>query len=368
MGGGQARRLCPARRGGPAPHLGLRRGQPGRVRGVRRHHAAGRGAVHRRGLPRRRRPAAGCRARRRRSRPGSARDVRDQVGLPITVGVARTKFLAKVASGGGQARRPAGGAARRRAGLPAPAAGRAAVGRRAPSPRPSSTTGASRTVGQVARLAEAALVAMLGPGVGPPPPRPGPQPRSAAGAGRVGGGARSGRSAPSAGRAARPGRSTRCWWAWSTGSPAACAPPTGWGARSCCACASTTSRRATRSHTLTRATAQTHPILAHGPRPARRGPAAHRRTGPDAGGRGGRQPRRRPRRPAGPALRPGAATGRSTARSTRCASGSVRPRSPGPCCSASTRACRCRCCPTDRRAGGARPCGARAAAAHLVWP
>src|SRR5262249_61638406 len=27
------------------------------------------------------------------------RDVRDQVGLPITVGVARTKFLAKVASG-----------------------------------------------------------------------------------------------------------------------------------------------------------------------------------------------------------------------------------------------------------------------------
>ena len=35
------------------------------------------------------------------------RDVLERVGLPITVGIARTKFLAKVASGVGQARRPA---------------------------------------------------------------------------------------------------------------------------------------------------------------------------------------------------------------------------------------------------------------------
>ena len=38
-------------------------------------------------------------------------DVLERVGLPITVGVARTKFLAKVASGG-QARRAALGAPR----------------------------------------------------------------------------------------------------------------------------------------------------------------------------------------------------------------------------------------------------------------
>jgi DNA polymerase-4 len=33
-----------------------------------------------------------------RSRRGCAPQVRDRVGLPITVGIARTKFLAKVAS------------------------------------------------------------------------------------------------------------------------------------------------------------------------------------------------------------------------------------------------------------------------------
>ena len=54
--------------------------------------------------------------------------VRDEVGLPITVGVARTPFLAKVASPGGQAGRAAAGAARRRGVVPAPAAGRACSG------------------------------------------------------------------------------------------------------------------------------------------------------------------------------------------------------------------------------------------------
>ncbi len=58
------------------------------------------------------------------------REVAEQVGLPITVGVARTKFLAKVASGvakpdGLLLVPPDGGA-----GVPAPAAGRAAVGGR----------------------------------------------------------------------------------------------------------------------------------------------------------------------------------------------------------------------------------------------
>ena len=42
---------------------------------------------------------SGSPARRRRSRARLRREVREEVGLPITVGVARTKFLAKVASG-----------------------------------------------------------------------------------------------------------------------------------------------------------------------------------------------------------------------------------------------------------------------------
>ena len=68
-----------------------------------------------------------------RSPRGCGATVLEQVGLPITVGVARTKFLAKVASGvakpDGLLRR----AARPRARVPPPAAGRAAVGRRARS-------------------------------------------------------------------------------------------------------------------------------------------------------------------------------------------------------------------------------------------
>ena len=61
---------------------------------------------------------------------GCARRVRDEVGLAITVGVARTKFLAKVASGvakpDGLLVVPADG----ELDVPAPAAGAAAVGRR----------------------------------------------------------------------------------------------------------------------------------------------------------------------------------------------------------------------------------------------
>ena len=41
---------------------------------------------------------AGCPGRRSRSPARLRADVRDRVGLPITVGIARTKFLAKVAS------------------------------------------------------------------------------------------------------------------------------------------------------------------------------------------------------------------------------------------------------------------------------
>ena len=52
----------------------------------------------RRGVPRRGRAAPGRRAPRSRSRRGCASGSATDVGLPITVGIARTKFLAKVAS------------------------------------------------------------------------------------------------------------------------------------------------------------------------------------------------------------------------------------------------------------------------------
>ena len=179
------------------------------------------------------------------------REVLERVGLPITVGVARTKFLAKVASGvakpDGLLVVPPGG----ELALPAPAAGRAAVGRRARSPPTSCTRRGITTVGQVARLAETALVAMLGRGGGPPAARPGPQPRSAARCRSAAGAARWARSARSAARrrvARRAGR--RRSSGWSTASRGGCARP-----RRVCRTVVLRLRfddfsRATRSHTL----------------------------------------------------------------------------------------------------------------------
>ena len=99
MGGRAGAPALPGRDRGPAPDVGLRRGEQGGLRGLP--------ATPRRwsrASPSTRRSStwAGCAgspARRPRSPPGCAREVREQVGLPITVGVARTKFLAKVASG-----------------------------------------------------------------------------------------------------------------------------------------------------------------------------------------------------------------------------------------------------------------------------
>ncbi len=129
----------PGRDRGRAADVGLRRGEQGRLRGVPADHAAGRGPVHRRGVPRGRRAAADRRGRRWTSRSRLRRTVAERVGLPITVGVARTKFLAKVASG---VAKPDGlllVAAGAGAGVPAPAADRAAVGCRARRPRTSCT-------------------------------------------------------------------------------------------------------------------------------------------------------------------------------------------------------------------------------------
>ena len=89
------------------------------------------------------------------------REVLDRVGLPITVGVARTKFLAKVASG---VAKPDGLLV-----VPPeaeleflhPAAGRAAVGRR-PGHRPSSTSWASPRCGRWPSWRRPTLVSVLG--------------------------------------------------------------------------------------------------------------------------------------------------------------------------------------------------------------
>ena len=99
MGGRAGPRGCARTRIVVPPRMsaysaGQRRG----VRGVPRHHADRRAAVGGRGVPRRVAGCAGSRAPRSRSPRGCAREVRDRVGLPITVGIARTKFLAKVAS------------------------------------------------------------------------------------------------------------------------------------------------------------------------------------------------------------------------------------------------------------------------------
>ena len=58
------------------------------------------------------------------------RRVRDEIGLPISVGVATTKHLAKVASQVAKPERPRGGGTRRGTRVPRPVAGRVVVGHR----------------------------------------------------------------------------------------------------------------------------------------------------------------------------------------------------------------------------------------------
>ena len=67
--------------------------------GLPRHDPAGGRALDPRGVPGRRRPPPESPARRPQIAERLRRDVRERVGIPVTVGVARTKFLAKVASG-----------------------------------------------------------------------------------------------------------------------------------------------------------------------------------------------------------------------------------------------------------------------------
>ena len=109
------------------------------------------------------------------------REVLERVGLPITVGVARTKFLAKVASG---VAKPDGL-------LVVPPEAELAFLHPLPVERLWGVGPATSaklhllgiaTVRQVAELTEADLVSMLGRARRPPAARAGPQPRPAAGA------------------------------------------------------------------------------------------------------------------------------------------------------------------------------------------
>ena len=93
------------------------------------------------------------------------RDVWEQVGLAITVGVARTKFLAKVASAVAKPDGLLDRGARGRAGLPPPAA-RGRLWGVGPVTAAKLGERAITTVGDVARLPETVLVAILGPAAG----------------------------------------------------------------------------------------------------------------------------------------------------------------------------------------------------------
>ena len=168
------------------------------------------------------------------------REVRERVGLPITVGVASTKFLAKVASA---VAKPDGLLVVppwRRARLSPPAPGGAAVGRGPGHRRQAARTEpGDRRAGSPARRGDPRFVP--GPGGGPPPPRPRPQPRSPASAR---GPAPALDRAPSARSGAHRSRGMR-WTPSSSGSstasPAGCGRRGGSAARSRFGCASATS-------------------------------------------------------------------------------------------------------------------------------
>jgi DNA polymerase IV len=186
-------------------------------------------------------------------------EVRERVGLPITVGVASTKFLAKVASGvakpDGLLRVPPGG----ELGFlhPLPVERLWGVG---PVTTRKLRTRGLETVGQVARLAEGALVSILGAAAG--------RHLHALAHNRDPRRVRGGRRRRSIGAQRALGRSPRSWNALDTvlvGLVDRLARRLR-GARRICRTVTLRLRfgdysRATRSHTLPEATAQTQTIL-----------------------------------------------------------------------------------------------------------
>ena len=202
---------------------------------------------------------------------------------PITVGVARTKFLAKVASGvakpDGLLVVPPDGELEFLHPLPV----EPALGRRPGDRGASCTTGGSRPSARSRSSARRALVSMLGHGVGPASARARAQSRSATGAGRPAPAIdRLAARARALARSRSDGHRRHRSWRSSIASPAACAPPSASAARSCSGCASTTSR-ARRGRTRCRARPRTpRTILATARGAAGRGGADDRASGADA--------------------------------------------------------------------------------------
>ena len=157
----QARRAVPGRDRGRVRLAGLRRGEPGGVRDLR----APAPVVEPGSMEEAFLDVRGAATPARRSPRALRREVREEVGLPLSVGVARTKVLAKIASRSAKPDGlfvvPAGARAR----VPARAAGRAALGRRAGD-------GAQAPCGRAAHrrpgaaLGEAELMAILGKAAG----------------------------------------------------------------------------------------------------------------------------------------------------------------------------------------------------------
>ena len=326
------------------------RGEQGRVRGLRGHDAARRGALDRRGVPRRPRDASGSRARPVEIAARLRRDVRER-GRPADHGRRRADEVPRQGrERGGEARRAARRAPGPGARVPAPAPGRAALGRRAGHGRGKLHRRGITTVGQVARLAGDRARVDARPGRGPPPARARPQPRSAAGASggrrrRSIGSQRALGRRPQIGRGARRRRSSGS----STASRGGCGPPAASAARSCCACASTTSRARPARTRCRGATA------ADRRRSSRPRGACSRAATPMIERRGltlrrhrGREPRRRADAPARAAVR--AAAGRALdaaldeVRDRFGADAVTRARAARP----RTRGSRCRCCRTRR--------------------
>ena len=342
MGGAQARRLCPRRDRGPAADVARtrRRARPsiGCSTTRRRSSRACRST-------RRSSTSAGCggsRARRPRSPRGCGARCASGSGLPITVGVASTKFLAKVASG---VAKPDGL-------LVVPPDGELAFLHPLPVER---LWGVGQVTARQAprardhdgrpgrRLPEATLVSLLGRASGRHlhalahnrDPRP-VQVRPAPALDRR-------RSAPSVARRSRSPRSTRRSSALVdrvTRRHAGGRPSRPHGR------ASTALRRLLAGDPLAHAAARDREHAddpRHGEGAARRRCADDRAAWHHAGRDRGQQPRRRPRGPARCCRSTVTAAMRSTPRSTRCADASDRRRSSEPCSSAGSRASACRC-------------------------
>ena len=260
MGGGEARRLCPDAVF-VAPRLSAYTdGQQGGVRGVRRHHPVRRGDLRRRGVPRRRRAAARSPARPTRSpcafaaRSAIASACRSASASPARSSSPRwpARCPSRTAC---SSCRPATSSA---SSTPCRSSG---CGASAPRRRRSCTPAASTESATSPPSRRTRVVAILGRASGPPHPRPVPQPRRPPGARPGAGAARSVRNAPSAGRRARPRRSTPCSSVSSIASRGGCAPRDRVGRTVMLRLRFDDFTRATRSHTLDHATADTATIL-----------------------------------------------------------------------------------------------------------